>query len=239
MPIFSHQQKKRLRVRKQPREWVAKVSLARIMEAFGVRDLLIDHQILPCMLRCLLLQVVRLGSFIALGLACACASQPSVSARDSSEAQPIVSDRRKDTNAPKSNQDNFFQPKDLESMDTADDVLFLAWDQVIDAELFGIPSTNNVHGKTLEEIISSQVAGRDDGQLCSACHNQTQSVGDYGLASEPGASLPDLDPDQLVGVVAERPWSGDAGWGQRFIQNNTKPETLKAVIRAWLASGDK
>lgn len=117
--------------------------------------------------------------------------------------------------------------------------LSLGWDQLIRAKSFGIPVSSKAQGKTLRQIVASETPGRDDGQLCSACHNREEAQGGYGLAVDKNGFVTNLDPWEKVGTLEQRPWAGKGGWVSRFIQNKTKPAALKAVMRAWLKGGCK
>lgn len=117
--------------------------------------------------------------------------------------------------------------------------LTLAWDQPIQAKFLGIPISSKAHGKTLRQIVAGEAPGRDDGQLCSACHNREEAQGGYGLPVDKNGILINLDPWEKVGTLEQRPWAGKGGWVGQFIQNKTKPAALKAVMRAWLKGGCK
>jgi hypothetical protein len=115
----------------------------------------------------------------------------------------------------------------------------LTWEQPIDAQALGIPLASQVAGQSLEAIVTSQVAGRDDGQLCSACHSKDDPQGGYGIDVALNGRLASLDPWVNVGTVTQRTWAGPSGWAVRFINNKTKPASLKAAMQAWVDGGCK
>ena len=117
--------------------------------------------------------------------------------------------------------------------------LSLSWDEKIRAQALGIPLKSKAIGKTLEQIVTGQAAGRDDGQLCSACHNRQEAQGGYGLDVDKNENLPQLDPWQKVGTIEQLSWAGKDGWATKFISNKTKPALLKTVMSTWLKGSIK
>jgi hypothetical protein len=115
----------------------------------------------------------------------------------------------------------------------------IRWDQAIDSSAFGLAANPKIDGKSLSEIVTGQVAGRDDGKLCSECHNEARALGGYGLSVAENASVLELDPWAVVGTTFEQSWAGDNGWAEKFVSNPTKPANVKAVFRAWIRSGFK
>jgi hypothetical protein len=107
----------------------------------------------------------------------------------------------------------------------------IRWNEPIDSEALGLEPNPRVDGRTLASIISGKVAGRSDGKLCSSCHNQDGDPGGYGVDVEENGALAKLKPKDLVGG---KTWAGRDGWAAGFIENDTKPDNLKAIIRAWI-----
>ena len=107
----------------------------------------------------------------------------------------------------------------------------LAWDTAIRSVDFGLAPNPKIDGKTLRQVITSQVVGRDDGELCSACHNKNDAQGGYGGLAAAYAASPSLGPNT---VIDGRKWSGPGGWAERFVKNPTKPANLQLMVRAWI-----
>ena len=101
---------------------------------------------------------------------------------------------------------------------------------------FGLPPNENIDGKSLFEIVTSQKAGRDDGQECAICHNNDLQLGNYWVPTAANEALDDVDPTT---EVAGRAWAGDGGWAERFVANTTKPSNVKLFIQAWIDGGYK
>lgn len=107
----------------------------------------------------------------------------------------------------------------------------VGWNEPLDSRMFGMTANPNFDGKTLAQIIASIEPGRDDGLLCSACHNEEEAAGGYGVEVARNQASLDLDPrDDVYG----RTWVGPGGWAERFINNNTKPQNIKAALQAWI-----
>lgn len=104
------------------------------------------------------------------------------------------------------------------------------------SEDFGLAANENIDGKNLFEVITSQKAGRDDGQLCSACHNNEEALGGYAVDSDIDEALDELDTDA---ELSGRTWTEEGGWAMRFVENETKPANVRAVIQAWIDGGFK
>ncbi len=117
--------------------------------------------------------------------------------------------------------------------------LTIAWNQSIDSKSFGLAPNPNIDGKTLAQVVSSMSAGRDDGQLCSACHNREEAAGGYGLPVAKNAASINFDPNAEVGTTQKAKWKGTDGWAKRFIVNKTKPDNIKALMQAWVDGGCK
>lgn len=115
----------------------------------------------------------------------------------------------------------------------------IRWDQAIDSRAFGLAPNPKIDGKSLSEIVKGQAAGRDDGKLCSECHNEARALGGYGIAVAANSSMLELDPWAVVGTTFQQSWAGDNGWAEKFISNPTKPANIKDVFRAWIRSGFK
>jgi hypothetical protein len=113
------------------------------------------------------------------------------------------------------------------------------WKQSIDSKAFGLAPNPNVDGKTLAEIVASMSPGRDDGQLCSACHHQGEDAGGYGLPVAKNAASSNFDPNAVVGTTKKATWRGNDGWAKKFIDNKTKPDNIKALMQAWIDGGCK
>ena len=63
------------------------------------------------------------------------------------------------------------------------------------------------------------------------CHYDEDDPGDYGVPSVQGGVLLNFDPSE---EYQGKSWSENNGWAERFIENDTKPDTIKMVIRAWI-----
>lgn len=111
--------------------------------------------------------------------------------------------------------------------------LTIRWSDPIDSTKFGIPANPKIDGRNLKDVVASAVAGRDDAQLCSACHNRSTALGGYGVNVDAGKASPIVPTDMVGGKT----WTGTDGWAQRFIRNKTKPANLKAAIQAWIDGG--
>jgi len=109
------------------------------------------------------------------------------------------------------------------------------WTVPLDLAKLGMPSNPKVDGKTLQQIVSSVLAGRDDGKLCSDCHNRSAAAGGYGVPVESGKSSSPILSIQLQ--LDGHRWAGPGGWAERFIANPTKPEGVKNLLKAWKDSG--
>ena len=110
----------------------------------------------------------------------------------------------------------------------------ISMSEPIYSEEFGMEENENIDGKSLFEVLSSQSAGRDDGQLCSACHNEDDDAGDYAVPSGPNAVLINFDPDE---EYEGKSWTEEDGWAERFVANETKPDNVRAIVQAWIDSG--
>lgn len=116
----------------------------------------------------------------------------------------------------------------------ADDELTLKLSAPIDSKSFGLEANPKIDGKSLFEVITSQEAGREDGQLCSACHNNELALGGYGVDQDPNTSISTVDPDA---EISGRAWTGKGGWAERFSKNPTKPENIKTLLKYWINGG--
>lgn len=114
--------------------------------------------------------------------------------------------------------------------------VLVGWNEPIYSTKFGLAPNPNIDGKTLAEVITSQKAGRDDGQLCSACHYKDDAQGGYGVPVAKNGASPTLKPTDMV---YNRTWVGPDGWAERFVKNSTKPANVKAVVQAWIDNGYK
>lgn len=114
--------------------------------------------------------------------------------------------------------------------------ILMSWNEPIDSKKFGLAPNPKVDGKTIAQILTSQVAGRDDGQLCSACHNSGDAQGDYGVNVAKNAANPEMKPTD---IVYGKTWVQKGGWAEGFVANPTKPANVKAVIQAWIDNGYK
>jgi hypothetical protein len=114
--------------------------------------------------------------------------------------------------------------------------VLVGWNEPISSEKFDLAPNPNIDGKTLAEVISSQKAGRDDGQLCSACHNKDDAQGAYSVPALKNGASPNLKPTDMV---YNKTWVGPGGWAERFVKNSSKPANVKAVVQAWINNGYK
>jgi len=114
--------------------------------------------------------------------------------------------------------------------------ILISWNEPISSSKFGLTPNPNIDGKTLAEVITSQKAGRDDGQLCSACHYKDDAQGGYGVPVEINGASPTLKPTDMV---YNRSWVGPGGWAERFVKNKTKPANVQAVVQAWIDNNYK
>ncbi len=123
--------------------------------------------------------------------------------------------------------------KQMESANAqpASTTILLSYGEAIDSKKFGLAPNPKIDGKTIALVLTSQVAGRDDGQLCSACHNKDDAQGGYGVDVAKNGSNPGMKPTDLVGG---KTWAGPNGWAAGFVKNPTKPANVKAVIQAWI-----
>lgn len=110
----------------------------------------------------------------------------------------------------------------------------LELNEPIEMKNLGMDANEDIDGVTLFEILSSQVSGRADGKLCSECHNNDEDMGGYSVPSDPNEPLLGFDPDE---EYDGKSWSERRGWAERFIDNETKPESVKMIIQAWIDSG--
>lgn len=111
----------------------------------------------------------------------------------------------------------------------------LTWQQPIVGSSIGFNQPSQMEGNSIADILASKVAGRDDKQLCSNCHNSIQDAGGYGVSdTEEGQLSISMSPSDLY---SGNSWAGAGGWADKFIENSTKPESLKAAFRAWKAGG--
>ncbi|SMF62123.1 hypothetical protein [Pseudobacteriovorax antillogorgiicola] len=109
-------------------------------------------------------------------------------------------------------------------------------DETIRSTDFGLEANPNIDGKNLADIIMSKVAGRDDGQKCSACHNNSLALGGYWVESAEDEALTAIDTSSPIADTGIA-WVGDDGWAERFVNNSTKPSNVKTFIKAWIKSG--
>lgn len=127
------------------------------------------------------------------------------------------------------------KPNEEKNADLGEDIKeTITLREAIYSEDFGLDENENIDGKSLFEILTSQEAGRDDGQVCSACHNRNDSQGGYGVDSASEEALDEIDPDA---EISGRSWTEDGGWAERFVENDTKPANVRAVIQAWIDGG--
>lgn len=114
----------------------------------------------------------------------------------------------------------------------------LGWNEALNSEKLGLTANPQVDGRKLGKIIGSVISGREDGQLCSACHNNVQADGGYGTDSAPGAANAAFNPKGKFGPNG-RSWIGPGSWAEGFVTNKTKPANLQVMIQAWINSGYK
>ncbi len=125
----------------------------------------------------------------------------------------------------------------IENLEKKQKQSWIAWNEPIRLEKLGLAPNANIEGKTLKSIISSLTFGRDDHQLCSACHNRTESAGNYGLDKDKNRSFANLDPWKIIGMNSQRSWAGKGGWAEQFAANSTKPPLLRSLMDSWREGG--
>lgn len=109
--------------------------------------------------------------------------------------------------------------------------LAVSWNTPLYSKFFGFPPDDRVDGKSLADVITSKTFIRNDGKLCSTCHNKVASLGDYGVPVEVNGSNPDLGPnDEVWGKT----WAGTGGWAERTAANKTKPVIIRAALKLWI-----
>jgi hypothetical protein len=117
----------------------------------------------------------------------------------------------------------------------------LNWSTPIDTLHLGHPPDPLIQGKSLQSIVSSQVSGRQDGFLCSTCHNSgTQSPYVYRPNVAPGVASATIDP--FVSIGGDQGWAcGSNPWAEQFIHlpatTYVKPEYLKEAFQKWVTDG--
>jgi hypothetical protein len=117
----------------------------------------------------------------------------------------------------------------------------LQWTSPINSDNFFI-SDPLIDGKTIGQIVSSQVVGRRDGLLCSQCH-YTGSGLPYSPPVARGGSAA-IWPTQVIGG---RTWAGPGGYARSFLAQptdvpslvNSKPFYLQALLQTWIDDGEK
>lgn len=114
----------------------------------------------------------------------------------------------------------------------------LAWNEPVQSAKLGLAPNPKLDGKPLSKIISSELAGRDDGQLCSACHYRGEAAGGYAVDVAKNQASPGFIPSAPYGP-SNRSWLGPEGWAVGFVKNETKPANLKAAVQAWINNGYK
>lgn len=110
----------------------------------------------------------------------------------------------------------------------------IGWMEPIKLKKFNLAPNPNLEGKTLRSIVESTQAGRDDGKLCSECHNETEAAGTYGLNVPKNTVLSIQNPWESMGTDVIRRWAGEEGWAERFAGNSTKPKALRTLMQAWI-----
>lgn len=185
--------------------------------------------------------VLLLGSIALLALCIACGGPEKDSARGStSGAEKGANPRSADTSGKVQRSENNSSPRhDPRNQPQPQEAAAVRWDRNVEALKLGIPPESHVNGQKLADIITSQVAGRDDDQLCSACHNRDEAQGGYGVDVKKNERFADLNQWTLIGTQKKLPWGGKVGWASRFVANPTKPATLKKVMQAWIDGGSQ
>jgi hypothetical protein len=110
----------------------------------------------------------------------------------------------------------------------------LAWTTPIDGDDLGVTPDPLIAGKTIEGIVSSEVSGRADGLLCSACH-YAGSGHPYSPPVAAGGTAQIAPTD----VIGGHTWAGPGGWADQFMaQTAIKPAHLRDMFNVWRTDGD-
>lgn len=114
------------------------------------------------------------------------------------------------------------------------DEYLVAWDEEFMRMANDMSTTYvTVEGISLADIITSGEPAREDMLLCSHCHNSEETQGGYAVDVEKDGFSPDVTPfTKLVG----RTWYEKGGWGDRFVDNKTKPIFLRKLVSGYLES---
>ncbi|WP_141734174.1 hypothetical protein [Oligoflexus tunisiensis] len=107
--------------------------------------------------------------------------------------------------------------KQMEGSNAVKQKVLIGWSEPIYSSKFGLAPNPNIDGKTLAEVVTSQTAGRDDGLLCSACHNTDDAQGGYAAPAEKNEASPALKPTDRVSNRTQCE-GGDAGLGRQRLQ---------------------
>ena len=114
----------------------------------------------------------------------------------------------------------------------------LRWTDPYVAERFGNPESPSTAYKNLDRIVSSEIYGRDDNKLCSACHGP-----DSKRSYAPPAGY--ISATQDIGGPGK---SWKSYWAARFLAYHPpspllptgyKPQYLREMVQAWIDSGSR
>jgi len=116
----------------------------------------------------------------------------------------------------------------------------LGWNTPITTDNFFI-SDPLINGRTLLQIVSSQVVGRKDGKLCSACHFIGSGLPYSPPVAQNGSAV--IWPND---VINGRTWAGPGGYARSFLAQptdqpvvNSKPFYLQALVQTWIDDGER
>jgi hypothetical protein len=117
----------------------------------------------------------------------------------------------------------------------------LQWTTPISSDNFPF-SDPLINGRSIQQIVSSQVVGRRDGLLCSQCHYTGSGLPYSPPVARGGTAV--ITPNQ---VIAGRTWAGPGGWARAFLGMPTdkpgvvssKPFYLQAMFQTWIDDGEK
>jgi len=106
----------------------------------------------------------------------------------------------------------------------------LDWTTTIDVFTFSDREPGDlsiVEDKTIEQIVSNQVSGREDGKICRDCHTPAS-----GRRYLPPAGI--ISPTQ---IIEGRSWAQAGGWADIIQDVSIKPAHLKRLFAQWKRDG--